>query len=219
MAEQPEDGPIFEDQSQLPDPLPIFPLPNVVLMPNAALPLYIFEERYKEMMRDCLEGQPYLSVALLQEGWEKKPGVPVPHSVAGFGRITRVIRRPNDCMDIVIQGMGRIEMIELNEDRAYLRASVRTLNPTVRNEALAASEADALRRKFLELLSHKGAAADPVRTQLKLLASPIDIVFFVASHLPLDLHSQQELLQTLPVEEQIGRLVSVLNLMGGARLN
>ena len=219
MPEQPGNRPSFEDQSQLPDPLPIFPLPNVVLMPNAALPLYIFEERYKEMIRDCLEGQPYLSVALLQKGWENKPGTPLPYTIAGFGRITRVVRRPNDCMDIVIQGMGRIEMVELNEDRAYLRATVRALGPTVGNEALAATEAETLRRKFLELLSHKGPAADPVRSQLKLLASPIDIVFFIASHLPLDPHSQQELLQTLSVEEQVGRLIGVLNLMGGARLN
>lgn len=219
MPEQPGDSPSFEDQSQLPDPLPIFPLPNVVLMPNAALPLYIFEERYKEMIRDCLEGQPYLSVALLQKGWENKPGTPLPYTVAGFGRITRVVRRPNDCMDIVIQGMGRIEMVEFNEDRAYLRATVRTLSPVVGNEALAATEAGTLRQKFLELLSHKGPAVDPVRSQLKLLASPIDIVFFVASHLPLDPHSQQELLQTLSVEEQVGRLIGVLNLMGGARLN
>jgi len=219
MPEQPGDRPSFEDQSQLPDPLPIFPLPDVVLMPNAALPLYIFEERYKEMIRDCLEGQPYLSVALLQKGWENKPGTPLPYTIAGFGRITRVVRRPNDCMDIVIQGMGRIEMVELNEDRAYLRATVRALSPTVGNEALAATEAETLRRKFLELLSHKGPAADPVRSQLKLLASPIDIVFFIASHLPLDPHSQQELLQTLSVEEQVGRLIGVLDLMGGARLN
>ena len=219
MPEQPGNRPSFEDQSQLPDPLPIFPLPNVVLMPNDALPLYIFEERYKEMIRDCLEGQPYLSVALLQKGWENKPGTPLPYTIAGFGRITRVVRRPNDCMDIVIQGMGRIEMVELNEDRAYLRATVRALSPTVGNEALAATEAETLRRKFLELLSHKGPAADPVRSQLKLLASPIDIVFFIASHLPLDPHSQQDLLQTLSVEEQVGRLIGVLNLMGGARLN
>lgn len=219
MPEPPGDAPAFEDQSKLPDPLPIFPLPNVVLMPNAALPLYIFEERYKDMMRDCLEGEPYLSVALLQKGWEQKTGTPSPYPVAGFGRITRAVRRPNDCMDIVIQGMGRIEMVAFNEERSYLRASVRTLNPTVRDEAAAASEADAMRQKFLALLGRKGTAADPVRRQLKLLASPIDIVFFVASHLPLDPHSQQELLQTLSVEEQIGRLVRVLNLMGGARLN
>ena len=219
MSEPPGDAPAFEDQSKLPDPLPIFPLPNVVLMPNAALPLYIFEERYKAMVRDCLEGEPYLSVSLLQKGWEQKTGTPSPYPVAGFGRITRAVRRPNDCMDIVVQGMGRIQMVEFNEERPYLRATVRTLKPTVRNEAAAVSEADAMRQKFIELLGREGTAADPVRTQVRLLASPIDIVFFVASHLPLDPHSQQELLQTLSVEEQIGRLVGVLNLMGGARLN
>jgi Lon protease-like protein len=219
MAELPGDGPIFEDQSQLPDPLPIFPLPNVVLMPNASLPLYIFEERYKEMVRDCLAGEPYLSVALLRKGWEQQAGTPRPYPIAGFGRITRAVRRPNDCMDIAVQGMGRIEMLEFNEDRAYLRASVRTLSPAPMDEALATSQAHTMRQRFLDLVDRKGVAADPIRTQLKLLASPIDMVFFVASHLPLDPHSQQELLQTLSVEEQIARLTNVLNLMRGAQLN
>ena len=219
MTDMPGDEPIIEDQSQLPDPLPIFPLPNVVLMPNASLPLYIFEERYKEMVRDCLAGQPYLSVALLQKGWEKEPGTPRPYPVAGFGRIVRAVRRPNDCMDIVIQGMGRIEMLEFHDDRAYLRASVRTLNPDLADQALVARQAEAMRQQFFDLLDRKGVAADQLRTQLKLLASPIDMVFFIASHLPLDPHAQQEVLQTLPVEEQIMRLTRVLGMMRGAALN
>ena len=219
MAEIPEDGPIFEDRSQLPDLLPIFPLPNVVLMPNASLPLYIFEERYKEMVRDCLEDEPYLSVALLQKGWEQQPGTPRPYPIAGFGRITRVVRRPNDCMDIVIQGMGRIEMLDFHEDRAYLRAAVRTLNPAPADQTLVAQQADAMRQQFLDLLEHRGVAADQLRAQLKLLASPLDMVFFVVSHLPLDPYAQQEVLQTLSVEEQIARLTHVLGMMRGAQLN
>ena len=47
----------YEDRSQLPDILPIFPLPNVVLTPNASLPLFIFEDRYKQMLKDVLEEQ------------------------------------------------------------------------------------------------------------------------------------------------------------------
>ena len=219
MADIPGDDPIIEDQSQLPDPLPIFPLPNVVLMPNASLPLYIFEERYKEMVRDCLAGEPYLSVALLQKGWEKQPGTPRPYPVAGFGRIARAVRRPNDCMDIVIQGMGRIEMLEFHDDRAYLCASVRTLSPTPADQAPITQQAEAMRQQFFELLDRKGVAADQLRTQLKLLASPIDMVFFIASHLPLDPHAQQEVLQTLSVEEQIMRLTRVLGMMRGAQLN
>ena len=219
MADIPGDDPIFEDRSQLPDLLPIFPLPNVVLMPNASLPLYIFEERYKEMVRDCLAGEPYLSVALLQKGWEQQPGTPRPYPIAGFGRITRAVRRPNDCMDIVIQGMGRIEMLGFDEHRAYLRAAVRTLSPTPLDQALIAPQADAMRQQFFDLLDHKGVAADQLRTQLKLLASPIDMVFFIASHLPLEPHAQQEVLQTLAIEEQIARLTQMLGMMRGAELN
>ena len=219
MADMPGDDPIIEDQSQLPDPLPIFPLPNVVLMPNASLPLYIFEERYKEMVRDCLAGEPYLSVALLQKGWEKQPGAPRPYPVAGFGRIARAVRRPNDCMDIVIQGMGRIEMLDFHDDRAYLRASVRTLSPAPADQAPTTQQAEAMRQQFFDLLDRKGVAADQLRTRLKLLASPIDMVFFIASHLPLDPHAQQEVLQTLSVEEQILRLTRMLGMMRGAQHN
>ena len=76
-----------------------------------------------------------------------------------------------------------------------------------------------MRQQFFDLLDRKGVAADQLRAQLKLLASPIDMVFFIASHLPLDPHAQQEVLQTLAVEEQIMRLTRVLGMMRGAQLN
>ena len=84
MAEFSDDELVYEDHSQLPDIMPIFPLPNVVLCPNASLPLFIFEDRYKQMTRDCLEGDRYLSVALLRKGWEQQSGTPRPHTTAGF---------------------------------------------------------------------------------------------------------------------------------------
>ena len=129
MAEFSDDELVYEDHSQLPDIMPIFPLPNVVLFPNSSLPLFIFEDRYKQMVRDCLQGDRYLSVALLQKGWEQQSGAPRPHTTSGFGRIIRATRQPNDCMDIVIQGMGRIEMIQFHDDRPYLRASVKLVQP------------------------------------------------------------------------------------------
>ena len=49
---------------------PIFPLPNVVLFPNALLPLHIFEPRYRQMTADALEGERLIAMALLRPGWE-----------------------------------------------------------------------------------------------------------------------------------------------------
>jgi Lon protease-like protein len=219
MAEFSDDELVYEDHSQLPDIMPIFPLPNVVLFPNSSLPLFIFEDRYKQMVRDCLEGDRYLSVALLKKGWEQQSGTPRPHTTSGFGRIIRVARQPNDCMDIVIQGMGRIEMTEFYDDRPYLRASVTLVQPQYTPGEYLAASAETLRQRFLSLLDARGITALELRTSLKLLASPIDLVFFMTSHLPLDFYVKQEILEQLSVGDQIAQLNDILSSSMGTQLN
>jgi Lon protease-like protein len=219
MADTPEEEFLYEDRSELPAILPIFPLPNVVLVPNASLPLFIFEERYKVMIRDCLQGDRYLAIALLRKGWEQQSGPPRPYPVAGFGRIIRATRLPNDCLDIVVQGMGRVQMTEFYDDHAYLRAAVTLLRPTYTPGQSLVEPADTLRRSFLKLLDIKGISALELRTSLKLLASPIDIVFFIMTHLPLDPYAKQQVLQTTALDEQIAHVQHLLERLLGAQLN
>jgi Lon protease-like protein len=209
----------YEDRSQLPDILPIFPLPNVVLTPNASLPLFIFEERYKQMVQDCIAGDRYLSVALLRQGWEQETGTPRPYPVAGFGRIVHAARLPNDCMDIVIQGMGRIRMLDFHEERAYLRATVELVRPTYASDENLTEQAEAMKQRFLDLLDLKRVTASDVRMSLRLLASPIDLVFFILARLPLDPYTKQEILQTAAVDEQITQIINILDMSRGAQLN
>lgn len=219
MANMPEEEFIYEDHSGLPDILPIFPLPNVVLLPNASLPLFIFEDRYKQMVRDCLEGNRYLSVALLHKGWEQQQGPPRPYPTAGFGRIVRASRLPNDCIDIILQGMGRITMTAFHDDRAYLRASVELLQPIAPEGQELTARAETMRQRFLALLDTKGISALELRTSLKLLASPIDLVFFMTAHLPLDPYVKQQILEQPKVEAQIEQLLEILGSSLGSQLN
>ncbi len=219
MADTPGDELEYEDQSQLPEILPIFPLPNVVLMPNMTLPLYIFEERYKQMVRDCVSGEPYLAVALLKKGWEQQSGPPRPYPVAGFGRIVRASRLPNDCMDIVVQGMGRIRMTEFYDDQPYLRAAVTLLHPTSPAHHQLTEPTELLKKRFFDLLDVEGISALELRTSLKLLASPIDVVFFIMARLPFDLYVKQEILQTTAVDAQIAQLLNLMERSRGTHLN
>ena len=50
--------------------LPIFPLPNCVLLPGGLLPLQVFEKRYRELTRDCLAGHQLMGIARLRPGFE-----------------------------------------------------------------------------------------------------------------------------------------------------
>ena len=50
----------------LPDEVPVMPLPGAVLFPHALLPLYIFEPRYREMLEHALKHDRMFSVALIK---------------------------------------------------------------------------------------------------------------------------------------------------------
>ena len=218
MADESEEF-TYEDRSELPDILPIFPLPNVVLMPNSSLPLFIFEERYKQMVQDCITGDRYLSVALLRKGWEQESGSPRPYPVAGFGRIVHASRLPNDCMDIVVQGMGRIRMLDFHDDQPYLSATVEILRPTYAPGQSLTAQTETMKQRFLDLLDLKRVTAPELRTSLRLLASPLDLVFFILARLPVDPYTKQEILQTPVVTEQITQIINILDMSRGAQLN
>jgi len=88
-----------------PERIPLFPL-NVVLLPGASLPLHIFEPRYKEMVKDCLEEKSEFGMLLA-----------LPKGVAKVGctaEILEVVKSYNDGrMDIVTVGRIPFRVVEL----------------------------------------------------------------------------------------------------------
>lgn len=88
---------MLDDYSVFTEPIPIFPLPNVVLFPGAALPLQVFEPRYLAMTRDALAGQQLIAIALLQPGFEPYyyTNTAEIYPVVGVGRIRDHIQIPD----------------------------------------------------------------------------------------------------------------------------
>ena len=100
-------------QSQL---LPLFPL-RVVVFPRTALPLHIFEERYKEMVGEAIRSSSEFGVVLAKEEGIVNAGCTVV--------VEKVIKTYSDGrMDIMTRGSRRFEIVGLNEDKSYLRGEV-----------------------------------------------------------------------------------------------
>ncbi len=92
---------------------PIFPLPNVVLFPYVALPLRVFEERYRRMVEDALEQGRLIAMALLKPGWEADyEGAPPIHEMVCLGRITAEKRFDSGDYNIVVTGIHRAVVVE-----------------------------------------------------------------------------------------------------------
>lgn len=105
--------------------LPLFPL-NVVLFPGMALPLHVFEERYKEMMRLCLAGDRTFGVVLIKEGPEVG-GPAVSHEVGTTARVEALQELPEGRLNLVAVGVERFRIVELARQEPYLVGRVELL--------------------------------------------------------------------------------------------
>jgi Lon protease-like protein len=171
--------------------LPLFPL-DVVLFPGAPLPLHIFEDRYKEMIGECLEEHTPFGVVRVQE-----------QGVAQIGctaEILAVTKRHDDGrLDIVTQGRERFELLELNQERSFLRGEVMYVTDEPGSpEAAERERAVELHREILRLAGAQQSLSDEDETPLS---------YQMAGSLPLDLDFKQSLLATRSESDRIRAIV------------
>ena len=113
------------------DVIPIFPL-QTVLFPGMLLPLHIFEERYRQMVRDCMDGDDTFGVTLIRSGSEV--GAPaVPHEIGTLARIVRLDPLEDGRFFLVALGEERFRIRELRTERPYLQASVEPVSVNLRS--------------------------------------------------------------------------------------
>jgi uncharacterized protein len=156
--------------------IPLFPL-HTVLCPGIVVPLHIFEERYREMTRRCLDtGEPF-GVVLIREGRAVgSRSVSTLAGVGAFAEIRRAGRYPDGRYDLLAAGTGRftIESVDAGS-AAYLVADVTPLDDEVgdepRAERLAATAIGRFVR-YLELMrARDGETADVLDIQVEIEAA------------------------------------------------
>jgi len=100
--------------------VPLFPLPNLFLFPGTVMSLHIFEPRYRQMVEDSLDGPGRLVIASVLEEWrDRLEGAPPVHRVAGLGEIARHERLPDGRFVILVAGLARARIQEIDSSHPY----------------------------------------------------------------------------------------------------
>jgi Lon protease-like protein len=171
--------------------LPLFPL-DLVLLPGTPLPLHIFEPRYKEMIAECLENKSLFGVVRAQETDLAEIGC--------TAEIIAVTKTYDDGrMDIVTQGRDRFELLEVNQDRSFLRGEV--LLVTDEPEKAPPAEVERALELHKQILALANAEQD---------LPPDDetpLSYHLAGSLPLDLDFKQKLLATRSESQRIQTVI------------
>lgn len=194
----------------LPDEVPVMPLPGAVLFPNALLPLYIFEQRYREMLEHALKRDRMFSVALI------KPSCPEWHAPEDFfhlatvGLIRACVDRGDGTSNLVLQGLHRVRFTSFEQEKPFPVAKI----DIVESQNNATVETEALGEKVLELyrqLKRAGRQLPPkVDRYLAQLADPEMLADLVASTFVDDPLRRQRMLEEPSVNERLRLLITSL---------
>ncbi|MEK0164902.1 LON peptidase substrate-binding domain-containing protein [Phaeobacter sp. A36a-5a] len=136
--------------ADLPDTLPVFPLPGALLLPRARLPLHIFEPRYLQMLEDALK-TPHRMIGMIQP-FPSKTGDNSLHSIGCAGRVTQFSETEDGRYLITLSGVSRFRIkTEINGFTPYRRCDV-DWDGFHRDLGRVEADDDFNRARFLELL-------------------------------------------------------------------
>ena len=109
----------------LPPTIPIFPLQDIMLFPRATRPLHVFEQRYRDMVSDALEGDRLIGMVLLEPGHEDDyEGRPPVFPIGCVGVIAESEELPDGRYNIVLGGLTKFRITGEDESRPYRLAYI-----------------------------------------------------------------------------------------------
>jgi Lon protease-like protein len=171
------------------------------------LPLHIFEERYKDMIGECLEQDVPFGVVLIKEGLE----VGAPADPERIGTSTRILRSEildQGRMNIVTKGERRFEIEEIIQRVPYVVGRVRFL---VELEGEGCAELiPQINDEYVDLVKNLTALTGGYTSRVEIPEDPIELSYAIAGNLNLEPHLRQSLLVTETAATRLFDLIPLL---------
>ena|SRR6266850_763003 len=201
-------------------------LPNATLFPQALLPLYIFEPRYRQMLADTLHSHRMFSVAMQRPGTGRESPLPV----AGLGLIRVSVGHKDGTSHLILQGLARVELEGTIRYKPYRVQRIKPLSTppcdSVAADALLAKVRELLQERltlgmpfpFPFLSQTKSAesqespplSAKKVMGYLDSITDPEQAADLVSCAVLTGPKERQEILEALDVETRLRRLIQFL---------
>jgi len=189
--------------------IPLFPLPNLVLFPQVAVPLHIFEERYKLMINRCIDNSEVFGLVLLRSGAEEERESTI-HRVGVTARVVEVDRLQDGRMNILCAGESRFRIDHFTGKSPYWQASVDLFEDDEEPEDLVRPDYDEVAKLYRRSLELSSDLRSIQSEDLELPASPVGLSYVVSYTLDLDPAQKQALLETTSTSERLRTLVGHL---------
>jgi ATP-dependent Lon protease len=193
--------------------LPILPVRDTVLFPNAILPLTVGRESSLKLIGDLKDEEKLIAVISQRDPRVENPQPVDLYQIGTAAFVHKIIRLPSQSLFIFVEGLQRIALDEVIQTEPYLRARVRPLQDIIADpkepdfEALVRS----VTSLFQQVVQLSPTLSDDLQTVAMNIDDPSRLADFIAANLPsISNTERQELLESLDLKQRLDRLMKQL---------
>jgi ATP-dependent Lon protease len=197
---------------EVPTSIPILPLRNSVLFPGSIIPIDVGRRKSVRLVEDAISKErPVIGILTQKDARTEDPGVDDMYQIGCAARILKVIKLAKDNFSVILQGVARIEITELEGTEPFMAAQVTTIadeeTSDVELDALVMNLKDIAKRvvKLMpELPKEAGALVDSV-------TEPGHLADLITSNLELEVAEKQEILETFELKARMRLVLTFLS--------
>ena len=202
-----------KQEPEAPDIVAVLPLRETVLFPQAVLPLSAGRASSVRLIEEAVRASRLIGVVTQRDPAADEPGAAGLYPVGVLARIHKAVKQADGTVRLVVQGLSRLRLVEVLEDKPFLRARVQAL--TDPSDAAGDVESQALMRNAVALF-RKVVALSPLLSDEAAnlpvnILDPGTLADVIAAALPtLSTVVKQEVLETLDVRLRLQTIVAAL---------
>src|SRR5450759_1997045 len=199
-----------EERLTIPEVLPVLPLKDTVVYPLSLQPLGVGQERSIRLIDDVMRGDRLVVLVAQKSAEMEQAGPDDIFKIGTVARVARMIRMPDGTIQIIVQGLERVELGEFTQEKPYLMAHV-ALKPDTQEDD---KETEAIKRNvvsfFQRLVALVQNVPEGVAAATLNLEEARQVVYVIATFMQMELELRQKLLELDSVRDKLENLSSYL---------
>ncbi|BFG70077.1 endopeptidase La [Sediminibacterium sp. KACHI17] len=201
----------FDKDTIIPETLPILPLRNTVLFPGVVLPITVGRDKSIKAVNEAYKSDKLVGVVAQKDANIEDPEPKDLCAIGTIAKIIKLIKMPDGGTTIIIQGKKRFELLKMDSEDPYFRASIRMLAD---DEVPSHEDFDAIVSSIKDLATQIIQLSPNLPTEasiiLKNIENPSFLINFVSSNLNSELAEKQGLLEINDIHQRAEKLIQIL---------
>jgi ATP-dependent Lon protease len=203
----------FEEDTgdvEIPEHLPVLALRGVVIFPSAIVPLPISRKPSLELVEEVLAGDRLLALVAQKDADEENPSRQSIHRRGTVGRLLKMLKYPDQSVRILVQGIRRVDVVDLEQKAPYFSGRVLSIEDTYGPEDELAARQSHLVNQFAKFVSLIPYLPDELQLVVMNIKDPGKVTDLISSNLNIGLDEKQELLNTSDIHSRMDRLIKII---------